>query len=238
MERMGTEPEVPSTDDEDPPPQEYLGTFAVGGPTRDMEAMSQFRHRAVAAGKMGFAAGFPNFYFAHYERDHVGGTILLRPDGVEWRDVPLGDLHDVALTSFADRMRATQLYATDHGFVGGFPNFFNADYDFVDPNQPGVHRRTVCGTILIKHEAAEFRDVPLAELTHHDLDNFEQRFRDTQDYAIAHGYLGGYPNMFNADYDFVDPNQPGVHRRTVCGTILIKQGAGQWADVWMSRDPA
>ena len=145
----------------DAPPLEAIGTFALGGPTRDMEAMSQFRHRSVVAGKMGFAAGFPNFYFAHYERDHVGGTILLRPDGVEWRDVPLGDLHDVALTSFADRMRATQLYATDHGFVGGFPNFFHADDG----------HGTVCGTVLLKPDAAEFRDVPLAELTHHDLDN-------------------------------------------------------------------
>jgi hypothetical protein len=40
-------------------------------------------------------------------------------------------------------------YARRNGFVGGYPNFYHADYG----------RGVVCGTILLKESGAQWRDV-------------------------------------------------------------------------------
>jgi hypothetical protein len=68
-----------------------------------------------------------------------------------WRDVPLSELGNTPLDDIGQRFRATQKYATDHDFVGGFPNFFEADHG----------RGVVCGTILLSSKGAEWRDVKI-----------------------------------------------------------------------------
>jgi hypothetical protein len=146
----------------------------------------------------------------------VGGTIFLRAAAGEWRDVPLAQLGNPSLNDFGARLKGTQVYAKNYGFVGGFPNFFHADYG----------RGIVCGTILIKSDGAEWRDVSLTELGN-NLYDIGARFRGTQDYATRNGFVGGFPNMFHADYGH------GI----VCGTILLKQNVAEWRDVLLSLGP-
>ena len=206
----------------------FEGTFNAGVPRRPLMAMKAFQHRATAAAEAGFAAGFPNFYEAVHGRDHVGGTVLIKAEAVEWRDVPIAMLGNVPLDGFEERMRAANVYATQNGFIGGFPNFYHADYG------NGI----VCGTVLLNSNGAEWRDVPISELGNPALDDFEHQFRGTQDYASRNGFVGGFPNLFHGEKDQIDVTTGRRVRITVCGTVLIKPGFGEWRDVFLFRDPA
>jgi hypothetical protein len=106
--------------------------------------------------KQGFAGGFPNYYHADYGNGVVCGTALIRPPGAELRDVPISELGNPALDDIGARFRGTQDYAIRNGFVGGFPNFYHADYG----------KGIVCGTILIKPIAGEWRDLLLFQDPH------------------------------------------------------------------------
>jgi hypothetical protein len=120
-------------------------------------------------------------------------------------------------------MRATQDYALHHGFVGGFPNFHHTEYG--PPTYPSL--TTVCGTILIKPSEAVWRDISMGELGNPPLDDIGARFRATNDFAAANGFLGGFPNFYHAE-------QGGD---IVCGSILLHQSAGEWRDVLLWQDP-
>lgn len=181
------------------------------------KAQQSFRHRAEYASKNGFAGGFPNFHEARYGNDIVGGTILLKHGLVKWEDVPLSWLGNVQLNDFAGRMRATQNYAVNNGFVGGFPNYFHADYG----------KGIVCGTFLLGNAVAEWRDVPINELGNPNLDDIGARMRSANDYAFRNGFLGGFPTFYHADYG----------KGIVCGIILIKKEAGEWRDVVIAAGP-
>jgi hypothetical protein len=111
------------------------------------------------------------------------------------------------------RMRAGLAAAS--GFLGAFPNFYSA------PRGLGF----VSGTIFVTGAAAEWRDVPLAELGGVSLDDFEGRMRATNAYATKNGFTGGFPNYFHADYG------NGI----VCGTILLKSSGAEWRDVPLSE---
>jgi len=126
-------------------------TFPNVFPSQQTDAMHSFVHRADIATRNGFVGGFPNFYEATYGLNHVGGTIFIKSAAAEWRDVPLAELGNVSLEDFEERIRVTNAYASRNGFVGGFPNFYHADYG------SGI----VCGTILLKQNVAEWRDVLL-----------------------------------------------------------------------------
>jgi hypothetical protein len=97
----------------------------------------------------GFIGGFPNFFQTDHGSGIVCGTILLHDDKAEWRDIPHSELGYVPLDDIAARMRAVHTWARNHGFIGGYPNFFHADHG------NGV----VCGTILLPDSSAEWRDV-------------------------------------------------------------------------------
>jgi hypothetical protein len=203
---------------------EWQPNFAQGTPSQTdaAAAMRMFRHRADAARKEGFAGAFPNFHEAIYNHDHVGGTIFLRyksmiTQGVEWRDVPLAELGNPSLEDFGARMRSTQDYAARNGFVGGFPNFYHADYG------SGI----VCGTVLLLGRDYEWRDVRFSEIGNPRLDDVGARFRGVNDWAVTKGFVGAFPNFYHAD----------VGAGRVGGTILIKQSAGEWRDVLLFRDP-
>jgi len=186
-----------------------LGQFGPTARPGESEFLAEsFRHRTRAANAMGFVGGFPNFYFDDTPAGGVvGGTILVKAPGAVWRDVPLSSLGSPSLDDFSLRMRATQDYAGRNGFVGGFPTYFHADYG------NGI----VCGTTLLTAEVAEWHDVPLVDLGNPTLDDVEARFRGTQDYAGRKGFVGGFPNMYDA--------------LTVCGTILLRAPLAQWQNV-------
>jgi hypothetical protein len=206
-------------------------------PSRQELAMQRFRHLAEVASREGFIGAFPNFYEATYGLDHVGGTIFVKPAVAEWRDVPLAELGNPPLGDFGDRMRAVNAYASRNGFVGGFPNFFHAETSEVVSITGQRKRITVCGTVLLNSNGAEWRDVPLSELGNPALDDFEARFRATQDYATRNGFVGGFPNLFHAETTEVSIT--GQRKRiTVCGTVLLKPDFAEWRDVLIFRGPA
>jgi len=105
----------------------------------------------------------------------------------------------------------SSLLATKEKVVGAFPNFHE------------VRRGNdiVGGTIFLNYAAAEWMDIPLAELGNPALEDFAARMRATTNYAVRNGYAGGFPNGFHADFG----------KGIVCGTILIRQGSADWRDV-------
>ncbi len=154
---------------------------------------------------------FPNFHHADYGDGEVNGVIILNSSAAEWRDVPAVELGDPPADDMPARFRATNDWASSRGFAGGFPNFHEADYG----------NGTVYGTILLKSDAVEWRDVPATELGDPPDRDIAARFTATNDWAASHGFVGGFPNFHEADY--------GNGR--VYGTILLKPGKAQWADV-------
>ena len=111
--------------------------------------MGRMRATQVYAVQNGFIGGYPTFYHADYGKGVVCGTVLIRPGGAEWRDVPLTELGNPSLDDIRARMTSANDYAFRNGFLGGFPTFFHADYG----------KGIVCGIVLIKKEAGEWRDV-------------------------------------------------------------------------------
>jgi len=184
-------------------------------------AMEAFRNRAVRASATGFVGGFPTFHETTQGRNHLSGTVFVTQMSAEWRDVPLAELGNVSLDDFAERMRVTNTWASQHGFIGGFPTFFHADYG------SGI----VCGTVLVKAVGAEFRDISLLELGSPALDDFEARFRTTQDYAFRNGFAGGFPTLHHIRVaNSVVASNSAAHigitggEITVCGAILFSEG--------------
>jgi hypothetical protein len=95
--------------------------------------------------------------------------------------------------------------------VGAYPNMHEV--------QKGLN--TVGGTVFLYSTAAQWQDVPLAELNNPSLDDFAARMRATQTYATANGFVGGFPTFYHADYG----------KGIVCGTVLIGSGGAEWRDV-------
>jgi hypothetical protein len=110
---------------------------------------------------------------------------------------------DMAMAAFRNRMAA----APPLGFAAAFPNFRD---EHIGLNHFG-------GTILLKQPAVEWRDVPLVELGNPPLDNFFKRMRAADTYALANGYVGGFPTFYHADYG----------RGIVCGTVLLNSASAQ-----------
>jgi hypothetical protein len=185
---------VSSSVDSDPDPvrTDYAQLF------RDVNSM---------ASADGFAGAFPTcISFSKPGGAITMSCVCLSRDQAEWRDVPHRELQFVDLGDFAERMRRTQVFATDNHFRAGFPNYFDATY-----------QERVCGTLLLTDAVAEWRDLDnINDLHGVPLDDIGRRFQETQYYAQRNGFVGAFPNLNEATYD----------GRTVCGTVLIKPGNG------------
>jgi hypothetical protein len=167
---------------------------------------ARFRATYEYADDNGFVGGFPNFHQEDRGGGVVYGTILLNQVVADWDgEVPASELGNPPPGDIGARFRATHDYATDHGFVGGFPNFHQDDFG----------EGMVYGTILLYQGAAEWRDVPASELGNPPPDDIGARFRATYDYAIENGFIAGFPNFYQTDHG------NGV----VYGTILIRRAA-------------
>ncbi|HTL09868.1 MAG TPA: hypothetical protein VL307_16455 [Chitinophagaceae bacterium] len=218
---------------------DYVGSFGpmVQFSPGDM-AIRDFIFRADAATKEGFVGGFPNFYTAVYGRSNVGGTIFMKPGCSVLREIPLKELNNPPLNDFIARFRAVNVYARDKAFVGGFPNFHDAEKIVaasslpvnatLDHHTSFLERTMVCGTVLIKPGCAEYHEVPLAALGNPILSDIGARFRATQDYARNHGFVGGFPDFFHIN------RGNGI----LCGTVLITHAAAEWRDVLLWIGPA
>lgn len=207
-----------------PEPVYFPYKFPDAYPSASQETMAAFRRSADVAYKERFVSEFikiigayPNMHEARKGNNIVGGTVFLYSLAAQWQDVPLSELGNPSLDDFAARMRATQVYATANGFIGGFPTYHQADYG----------KGVVCGTVLIGSGGAEWRDVPIAELGNPDLNDIRARMTTANDYAFRNGFLGGFPTFFHADYG----------KGIVCGIVLIKKSAGEWRDVVIAEGP-
>jgi len=109
------------------------------------------------------------------------------------------------------RFRNANDYAFTQGFVGGFPNFHEADHG------AGV----VYGTLLVRWGAAEWRDIPRAELGGASEADVPELFRRANDWSATRGFIGAIPNCHSANYG----------AGAVQGCLLLKPGAGEWRDV-------
>ena len=108
------------------------------------------------------------------------------------------------------RFRASQDYATRNGYVGAVPTFYVA-------NLPS---NIVYGALLIRKEAADWKDVPVSALVGSGSPppvEFVARVQAVNAYAKQWGYACGFPtflqNIANNDY--------------VYGTMLFKKGSVQ-----------
>jgi hypothetical protein len=173
------------------------------------------RFRAVNdwAVKRGYKGAFPNFHQAEYRdgRGVVYGTILIKEGMADWKDIPAADLGHPR--DAEARFRAVNDWAGQRGYAGAFPNFHQAEY------RDG--RGVVYGTILLKKGAADWKDIPAADLGHPR--DAEARFRAVNDWAGQRGYASAFPNFHQAEY--------GDGRGVVYGTILLKKGAADGRDV-------
>ena len=204
-------------------------SFPTGLPSREQLAMAAFHNRMQSAASLGFIGGFPNFQESVSGRDHLGGTILIRPAGGEFHNVSLAKLGNVSLTDFVGRIRAANKWAAtqvvqtgikvggggifEPQYAGAFPTFFHAS------DATGIG----CGTIAIKAEAAESRDIPKSQLNNIAEGDFEGRFRATQDYARKNGFVGGFPTFIDGP-GLVLGQTVGEHPHTemLYGTVLLR----------------
>jgi hypothetical protein len=204
-------------------------SFPTGLPSREQLAMAAFHNRMQSAASLGFIGAFPTFQESVSGRDHLGGTILIRPAGGEFHNVSLAKLGNVSLTDFVGRIRAANKWAAtqvvqtgikvggggifEPQYAGAFPTFFHAN------DATGIG----CGTIAIKAEAAESRDVPKSQLNNVAEGDFEGRFRATQDYARKNGFVGGFPTFIDGP-GLVLGQTVGEHPHTemLYGTVLLR----------------
>ncbi|XXF80026.1 hypothetical protein P2318_09815 [Myxococcaceae bacterium GXIMD 01537] len=165
------------------------------------------------ARRAGYLDGFPNFHGAVYNGVEVWGTFLVPAvSGAEFRDVPLSELGNVAISDVPSMMRAAQVYAVNNGFVAAMPTFHQATYNGVE----------VRGIYLFRSNAVEFRDVPSCQLGFAGLLDVGRLFRAVNDYSGRAGFAGGFPTFYNRK--LTDGN-------TVYGVILFKSGMLDWRDV-------
>ncbi|HYZ58622.1 MAG TPA: heparin lyase I family protein [Nitrososphaeraceae archaeon] len=110
-------------------------------------------------------------------------------------------------------------YASRQGFVGGVPNLHEADY--------GDGRGVVYGSFLFKQQGAKWRDIPARDIggvTNRDTAvGIRKRINAVGDYASQIGFVGGVPNLHEADY--------GDGRGVVYGSFLFKQQGAEWRDI-------
>ncbi|MGI9286425.1 MAG: hypothetical protein ACR2P1_13635 [Pseudomonadales bacterium] len=188
-------------------------TSAATKTTASQRPVNQFQERFRAvndiAKSLGFGAGFPNFHQADYGKGFVYGTIFVKPEFVEWKDISAKDLGNPS--DDAARFRAIHDWAGKNGFATGFPNFHQAN-----PGGKGV----VYGAQLLKAGAVEWKDIPAKDLGNPSDD--AARFRATYNWATKNGYVAGFPNFHQAN-----PGGKGV----VHGTLLLKKEVAEWRDI-------
>lgn len=185
-----------------------------------MDVGLHFRATRVYAKDSGLVGGLPTFFVANYTGT-VYGTLLLRPVAADCRDVPFKELGISPETDFAERFRATLKYAAGSNYVGGFPNFFQADYG------AGL----VQGTILLRSPSVEFRDIPATDLGNPPDYDAAARFRAVQTYAVRRGFVGGLPTFFQTEKRVLTPIPPGFRTITMYGTLLFPSAAAEFRDV-------
>jgi len=96
------------------------------------------------------------------------------------------DQNELAIRELLQRARVS----VQEGLVGGFANFYYASYG----------PRNVGQTIFLRHRCAELHNVDSLLLGEPDQNDFAEMMRAANDYALRHGFVGGFPT-FLADQE-------------------------------------
>lgn len=159
----------------------------------------------------GYISCYPNFHQARSSSGVVFGAVCLRGSGIRSQDLYAVDL---GYPESSDaRFRAVSDWASQNGWVAGYPNFHQIDRG----------RGLLYGSVLFQSEAVEVKDIPTEELGFPS--SSEQRFRAISNWATRRGYVGGFPNFHQANHGQGD----------VFGVVLIKKGYGQSVSIPISQ---
>ncbi|MFZ5827913.1 MAG: hypothetical protein ACOY94_26715 [Bacillota bacterium] len=215
-------------------------------PELELKRIGQ-RFRAVDnwARQHGYMGGFPNFHQADYGQGPVYGTILIKREAADRKEIPATELGNPRTVE--ERFRAVDNWARRRGYIGGFPNFHEADYGQGPVYGAVLVRQSFTTHVEVEDEdedeeennhenhndnndendevearrvkAADRKDILVADLGNPR--SIDERFRAVHDYAVRHGYRGGFPNFHQADYG----------RGPVYGTTLLRRAAADWRDI-------
>ncbi len=185
------------------------------------QMMDIYRLTGKEASRQQLLGGFPTFCvtgrgLGPLKLDTLVRVFLIKPEFDDWKDVALTALGNPSLNDFAGRMRAAHDYATAHGYLAGFPNYFDAP--------TGLNGARVCGTILIKKQPnpspITVTNLTLAELGVANMNDALGLFKGVRNYCALKGFAAGYPNMHHANL-----SKTMNHEQIVCGVVLFKSSA-------------
>jgi hypothetical protein len=163
----------------------------------------------------GFSGGIPTYEAAVYDGQLVMGVTRIRPEYVEFYDVPTSELRELLGNQDPsppeNRLRAMSRWAAKHGFAGAFPSFEEAIYDGVQ----------VYGLFALKPGSTQWRDVPVSELGGGDLSSLGNRIQAGMRYSAKSNLGAALPTFEQAIYDGVE----------VYGFTFIHPEACSWTDV-------
>lgn len=182
---------------------QHYGTELIG----QMTLEPRFRAIYDWSSRRGYKGGYPNFHWTNYGKGPVYGSVLIKNSAADWRDITAVEVNNPQTPE--ERFRAINDWAVRNGYRGGFPNFHWANYG----------KGVVYGAVLVKREAADWRDIPATELGNPKTS--EELFRAVSNWATKNGYRGGYPNFHWANYG----------KGIVYGTVLLKREAADWQDI-------
>ncbi|MBZ5492586.1 MAG: hypothetical protein LAO76_16820 [Acidobacteriia bacterium] len=199
-----------------------MPTVAWADQSIEGQMMDIYRLAGVEASHHQLLGGFPTFCTTAIgsdpltKGDKVIKVFLIKPEFDDWKDVALTALGNPPLNDFAGRMRAAHDYATAHGYLAGFPNYFDAP--------TGLNGTRVCGTILIKKQPnpspITLTNLSLAELGVANMNDTLGLFTGIRKYCALRGFAAGYPNMHHANL-----SKTMNHEQIVCGVVLFRESA-------------
>lgn len=146
-------------------------------PLRDIPEKPFFREVYEYAAEKGFAGSFPTFNKSGDGQRYE--IVLIKSDFGVKQD--LQDLHGLP-ADFPDHIRnVDRALRDDPRYLGGFPNFHRSGRLF--------------GAVRLFKNAGERRWVPTEELRFALTDPNEEYMRKAQNYAVKHGFAGGFPSF-------------------------------------------
>jgi hypothetical protein len=114
-----------------------------------------------------------------------------------------------SVAEFGTRFRAVDEWSSVNSFPAGYPTFHEALH-----NNVRAYR-----VILFLPHAIHWRDIPVLQLG--SIDTPDARFRAVHDWAVRHGFRGGFPNFQEAVYE----------EGRVIGVYLINREFADFQDV-------
>ncbi len=186
-----------------------------------MDVNLRFRATQDYATRNGFVGGVPTFYVANLPSNIVYGTLLIRPEAADWRDVLISELGHFDPNDFEARIRAVNAYAKRWGYASGFPTFF----------QGVAANDWVYGSLLFKPGTIQIQEPTASDLGNPPSD--PDWFRAVQQFAAAQKFPGGYVTFeHHVMWQFLPV---GRRRVDAFETVLLPPETAEFRDVPASK---